>query len=281
MTVHRIWIFAVVLTLCAPAWTPVFAQATPIGAQQREETASGTVVSSSPNTMVVRTGTGEYVLFVFDRDAIKPRTIPVGSRVQVVSTPGEEGVRMASSVAVEGATTPAPAQRQAPAQQQAPGEAIPPSVRRIEREVERQVRKYQVGVRTGVAFDPELILVGVHARLGPVFTREVSFRPNAEFAFGELTSLVALNLEAVYRLPLTARQGRWSAYIGAGPGFNFSHENLERTQDGGSRIDIGDFDFEAGLNILTGIQFRSGLFLELKGTAYARPHMRIILGFNF
>ena len=44
------------------------------------------------------------------------------------------------------------------------------------------------------------------------------FRPNAEFAFGELTDMVALNLEGAYRLPISFRHGRWSAYVGAGPG---------------------------------------------------------------
>ena len=59
----------------------------------------------------------------------------------------------------------------------------------------------------GAALDPELILFGVHSQLGPIFHRDAFFRPNAEFAFGEVTDLIALNLEGIYRLPISSRQG--------------------------------------------------------------------------
>jgi hypothetical protein len=54
----------------------------------------------------------------------------------------------------------------------------------------------------------------VHSQLGPIFHRDVFFRPNAEFAFGEVTDLIALNLEAIYRLPVSSRRGNWSALVG-------------------------------------------------------------------
>ena len=76
-------------------------------------------------------------------------------------------------------------------------QTVPREVRRLERDIERQVRRYQVGVRTGVALDPELIMLGVHAQAGPFFNPDVFLRPNVEFAFGEVTALFALNLEAI------------------------------------------------------------------------------------
>jgi hypothetical protein len=56
-------------------------------------------------------------------------------------------------------------------------------------------------------------MLGVHAGIGPIFSHNFYFRPNAEFAFGEFTDMVALNLEGAYRLPLNFRNGRWSAYV--------------------------------------------------------------------
>ena len=152
----------------------------------------------------------------------------------------------------------------------------------MERDIERQVRRYQAGVRAGMALDPELILIGVQAQVGPFFNPNVYLRPNVEFAFGEVTALFALNLEAIYRLPVTSREGRWSSYVGVGPGFNFLHQNFERT-DGGKRIDFGDFHSAVGLNILGGLRYRSGMFIELKTSVYASPAptLRMIVGYNF
>jgi len=160
--------------------------------------------------------------------------------------------------------------------------AVPPEVRRIERDIERQVRRYQLGVRAGVALDPELVLVGVQAQVGPFFNRDVYFRPNVEFGFGEVTALFAINPEVIYRLPISSRQGRWSAYVGVGPGFNFLHQNFDRNEDG-KRIDFGDFHSDVGLNVLGGIRYRSGMFMELKTTVYSDPSptLRLIVGYNF
>src|SRR6185503_5909698 len=204
--------------------------------------------------------------FVFDPYTVRPHALTVGSRVKVISTPGEEaGVRVAREIITLEARPAAP-QRVGAASTQ----PIPSEVRRIETEIERQARRYQVGVRAGMALDPELVLIGVHARVGPFFNHDIYFRPNVEFAFGEVTALFALNPEAIYRLPVSSRQGRWSAYVGVGPGFTFLHQNFERTT-GQSRIDFGDFHSDVGLNILGGLRYRSGMFLELKTSVYSRP----------
>ena len=94
-----------------------------------------------------------------------------------------------------------------------------------------------------------------------------------------MTDLIALNLEAAYRLPLSARQGRWSAYVGGGPSLNFIHQNFEQGRD----IDFGNFDYETGLNVLTGVQFRRGTFFEVKTSLWSRPAptMRLIFGYTF
>jgi hypothetical protein len=119
----------------------------------------------------------------------------------------------------------------------------------------------------------------VHSQIGPIFSRNVSFRPNAEFAFGEVTDLIALNLEGVYRLPITARQGRWSAYAGAGPALNFIHQSFS----GPRKINFRNFDYETGFNVLAGLQSRRGTFVELKTSLWSHPAptLRLIVGYTF
>src|SRR5687767_10710857 len=66
---------------------------------QDETTLTGTVVSSTRNTLSVRSGTGLIQLFIFAREAERPASFPVGAQVRVVSTAGNEpGVRIANAV---------------------------------------------------------------------------------------------------------------------------------------------------------------------------------------
>jgi hypothetical protein len=261
-----------VLIACALSPISAMSQETTTSSQRQDEnTIEGTVVSSTRDTIVVRTEDNQFHLFVLSRDTTRPRSIPVGTRVRVVSTPGgEEGTRVASSVTtLEGA----------PKQQgTAQAEPIPPKVRNLEHDITRAARRWRVGVRAGAAFDPELFLFGVHSQLGPIFHQGVYFRPNAEFAFGEVTDLVALNLEGIYRLPPSSRRGDWLPYFGAGPALIFIHQSF----NGGRDIEFGNFDFDLGLNILVGLQRRS-TFLELKTSLYSRPApvLRLIVGYNF
>jgi hypothetical protein len=246
---------------------------------QDESTFTGVVSSATRNTLVIRNDDGQYRLFVFERGAERPASLPAGTRVRVIATPGDDpSVSLATSVVVvQGTLASGGANRATPG-----SDVVPPEMRRTERAIEREVRRLQVGVRGGVALDPELVMIGVHAQVGPFFSRNVYLRPNVEFAYGEVTALFGLNLEAIYRLPIS-RAGRWSAYVGAGPGFNFIHQSFDRTTGSGSRIDFGDFHSDTGLNILGGLRFRSGVFTELKTSVYtnAAPRLRLVVGYNF
>lgn len=241
-------------------------------------TIEGTVVSSSRQTLVVKTDDNDYYLFVFDSGTNKPARIIVGNHVRVVSTPGEEsGTRLASAVT---AVDSAPVAKTGTIETQA---AAPPAeVRNVEQNIKSEARRWHLGVRAGAALDPELFMFGVHSQIGPIFSRNVFFRPNAEFAFGEVTDLIALNLEAIYRLPISANGKTWSAYLGAGPAFTFLHQNFETQQGQGRDIDFGNFDYETGFNILAGIQ-RRHTFYELKTSLYSRPAptLRLIIGYTF
>jgi hypothetical protein len=251
---------------------------------------TGTVTSSSPNTLVLRSENGRYQLFVFDRNSNRPRSIAARSRVRITSvSSGEPGVRVARNVVVleapaAGTTAAGTPGRSGTGSTDAiitgSDEVLPAAVVDLERSIRREVRRFQIGARTGLALDPELILAGVHAQVATGLNRNVIFRPNLEFAFGELTTLFAINLEALYRLPVSSRQARWGAYVGAGPGINFLKQSLTRRD---RNVDFDDLDTDVSFNIFGGVQNRNGMFLEMKTSVYAdpAPSLRLIVGFNF
>ncbi|MEX2302235.1 MAG: hypothetical protein WD733_14945 [Bryobacterales bacterium] len=248
-----------------------------VAARQGSNTITGTVVSSTGRTMVIRTATGEHVLVVFNRDTNKPNTIAEGARVRVRSRPDAEGTHLASSVEL----TTEPAVATEPAVTAESTGAVPPEVRRLERQIARQAKRFRAGVRAGVGLDPEIVTAGVHATLGPFFHPDVWLRPNAEIGFGEVTTLFALNLEAIYRLPITEQQSRWTVYVGAGPGFNFIDRDFEEAEAGEREIDFDDFDYESSLNLLAGLENRNGMFLEMKTAVFSRPQVRLQIGYTF
>ena len=158
---------------------------------------------------------------------------------------------------------------------------VPPQVRNVESQIRRDARRWRLGARAGVGLDPELVLFGVHSQMGPIFGRNVFFRPNADFEWGEITDMVALNLEAVYRVP-TARGGM-APYFGGGPSLNFIHQSFDAQSGQGRNISFGNFDYETGFNILAGVQSRRGTFFEIKTSLYSQPApvLRLIIGRNF
>jgi hypothetical protein len=264
------------LVALATLTTNAFAQTSTLPEQGENNASSivGTVVSTSRQTMVVRTEDNQFHLFIFDTDLVRPKGLMPGARVRVASNATDEaGLRLATRVTVlEPPPTPEPGAA-------LPDAAPPPKeMREVEREIEKELRRWQFGVRLGAGLDPELFLIGVHAGIGPVFSRDFYFRPNAEFAFGELTDMFAINLEGAYRLPITFRYGRWSSYVGAGPAFNFIHQGLERRE-----IDFGNFEYDTGLNVFTGVRFRRGTFVEVKSSLWANsvPTLRLIFGYTF
>jgi len=241
---------------------------------QNESTIEGTVASVTRQTFVVRTADNQFYLFTFNRYTDKPQSIPIGTRVRVESRPGAEtGTRLATRVTTLEA---APKEQRGAGTEAAP---IPESVRDVESNIKREARRWRLGVRAGAAFNPELFMFGVHSQMGPIFSSRVFFRPSAEFDFGEVTDLIALNLEAVYRFPRSSERRNWTPYVGAGPALTFLHQNFQM----GRNIEFGNFDFDVGFNILIGMQSRRGTFVEAKTSLYSRPApvLRLIVGYNF
>jgi len=145
-----------------------------------------------------------------------------------------------------------------------------------EQKIEQKARQYHAGVRGGVAMDPELILIGVQAQ-APLFRPNIAFRPNVEFAYGEVTSMFGFNGEILYKFTADTN---WAPYVGGGIGINLLHQNFVNR---GKRIDFGDFHSDTALNIVGGMQNRNGLFTELRTSIYSDPSptLRIVFGYNF
>ncbi len=239
-------------------------------------TVEGTVVSSTRDTLVVQTDDNEFQLFTYQSGLQRPRSLAKGARVRVTAGPAEEnGTREASNVTVLSAPSPSGATADK-GTQAAP---VPEKVRNVEGEIRRESRRWRLGVEAGAAFNPELFMFGVQSQMGPIFHSRVFFRPNAEFDFGEVTDLVALNLEAIYRFSAAERRGNWTPFLGAGPALIFIHQSFQS----GRQISFGNFDYETGFNVLVGMQHRRGVFAELKTSLYSgpAPKLRLIFGYNF
>ncbi len=241
-------------------------------AQPVTVTTTGTVVSSMSATIIVKPEGRTEVLFVMNNQTVKPKTIPLGSTVKVVSAADSEGLQVAQTITI---ITQAPEKYQ-------PTEPIPAEVREMESEIQKAVRRFGVGVRGGVALDPELVMIGGQARFGPFFSSNFSFRPSLEAGWGESTTLIAVNLEGIYRLPVTMSHGKWSTYFGAGAGLNFNKRGLPSgLVASGSNVEIDTFKYETTLNILVGVQKRSGLFSEVRASAFGKPAIRLFIGYNW
>jgi hypothetical protein len=264
------------------AETPVQGQDTPAPTAQQDnsqnnsgDTFEGTVVSVSRSTLVLRTDDNQFHLFTYEQASTRPAALAAGSRVRVSAGSAEEnGTRVATSVTVVSASS-GTATRDKGAQ----AAPVPEKVRDVESDIKRDAKRWHVGVRAGAAFDPELFMFGVHSQIGPIFTPRVLFRPSAEFDFGEVTDLIALNFEPIYRFAPKYREGSWTPYVGAGPSMIFIHQSF----NGGRDLSFGNFDYETGFNVLAGVQSRRGTFVEMKTSLWSgpAPKLRLIIGYNF
>jgi hypothetical protein len=123
----------------------------------------------------------------------------------------------------------------------------------------------QFGVRAGVSGDPDQFYMGVHYETTPLL-EHLRFKPNLEVGFGDDTTLIAVNFEFAYDIPL--KQSPWNLYVGAGPALNLYNSNDESNAEG-------------GFNILFGAQHSGGLFTELKVGTIDSPDVKFGVGYRF
>lgn len=233
----------------------------------------GTVVSTTRHTLVVRSDDNQYHLFTYNTPAIRNQAVEPGARVRVNGTmPDDTGTQVAENVAVVKPASDNVDSGQAGVQEAPP----PPQVAQVTGQIENEARRWHVGGRIGIGFSPELFLFGVQSQIGPFFSPRLLFRPNAEFGFGELTDMFALNLEAAYRFNSTFRHG-WTPYFGAGPSLNFIHQGASS-----GNTSFSNFSYKTGFNVFLGAQKRN-MFVEMKTGLWSgqAPVLRLLVGYNF
>ncbi len=269
-------VLAAAIPSTAGAQTPPETEASPVvpGPNRTE----GTVVSVRRGSFTLRTTAGRYRVFELGRSAIPARPLRAGMRVAVVSAADEDAdVPVALAVAI----LPDDTDTATPAGAAAAGDPVPADVRALEIQVERQLRRYNAGVVAGVSVQPELIVVGGHATVERVFRRSVSVRPSLQLGFGELTTLLSLELDVLYAFPGATRRTRWAPYVGAGPTVGFRRRSLEGEDNDGNRFDFSDVEDEHGFNFIVGMRHRTGTFFEMKATASGISDVRLLAGVTF
>ena len=182
-----------------------------------------------------------------------------------------------------------------------PGEAaaqqnVPPAAQRAAADAERTARRFGFGVQGGVGLDPEIIDVGVHATFGPILRPTLQLRPGIELGLGEVTTVFGINVDVLYTIPGFTDETRWLPYIGAGPNMSLSHKGFASDDedhvdvdldgdgdldDAPGRFDFDDTDFNTGMNFIVGMRRQSGMFFEMKATAWGVSNVRLLAGFNF
>ena len=229
----------------------------------------GTVASMTRHTMSVRSDDNQYHLFTYAPGFVPKSTVKPGARVRVDgSAPDDNGTQVAQSILVvaEAPATGAGAQAAAP----------PAQVNQTSKQIEAEARRWRVGGKIGTGLSPNLFMLGPQIQFGPFFTPHLLFRPNAEFGFGELTDMYAINAEALYRFNTTFH-GKWSPYLGMGPSFNF----VSTSASSGS-VSFSNFNYKTGFNIFVGAQ-KNKTFVEIKTALWSSgtPVFRMFIGYNF
>ena len=122
------------------------------------------------------------------------------------------------------------------------------------------------GLRVGVSGSPDQFYFGAHVETAPLLDH-LTFRPNAEVGVGHDETLVALNFEFAYSIPLEHQP--WRVYLGAGPALVITSPHNGNTTVGG------------GFNALIGIQHRKGLFAEFKVGGIDSAEVKFAVGYVF
>ena len=127
------------------------------------------------------------------------------------------------------------------------------------------------GIRGGISIDPDQFYFGGHLETSPIADR-VFFRPNVEVGIGDDLTLIAANMEFVYKF---SRTRQWNIYAGGGPALNI----FMFDDDGGGGDN--DAETEAGFNVLVGLESSRGLFFEFKIGAIDSPDLKFGVGYTW
>lgn len=124
------------------------------------------------------------------------------------------------------------------------------------------------GVRAGVSAEPQQFFFGGHVETKPLLDH-LTFKPSAEIGVGDNATLVALNVEFAYHIPIEKQP--FELYVGAGPAANVYSFDSPGDQADGVR---------GGFNFFVGLEHKKGLFLELKVGAGDSPSVKFTVGYT-
>ena len=124
--------------------------------------------------------------------------------------------------------------------------------------------KGTVGLRGGLALDPDMFVIGLHFRTDPLGDN-LYFVPSVEAGFGDAT-MIAGNADLHY---VFNTESKLKPYVGGGITLNwFDYDNG------------GDSDTEFGGSILGGIKLTPKMFLEAKLGLGDVPDAKFLVGWN-
>ena len=121
-----------------------------------------------------------------------------------------------------------------------------------------------LAVTGGAIVNPDQFYVG--AKYDWPLIDNVWLEPSMDLGFGNDMKLVAGNLDATYRKPLS-RRSPWIFVGGGGPALN--HYRFP-----------GSSDTQLGLNLLAGLRHSRGLFMEMRVGVADSPDFRFGVGYT-
>jgi hypothetical protein len=124
------------------------------------------------------------------------------------------------------------------------------------------------GIRGGISVDPDQFYFGGHLETGPLVER-LHFRPNVEVGIGDDLTLIAANMEFVYKF---SRTRGLTLYAGGGPALNIFMVDGDGDNDS---------ETEAGFNVLVGAETPRGLFFEFKLGLIDSPELKFGVGYTW
>jgi len=127
------------------------------------------------------------------------------------------------------------------------------------------------GLRAGASGGPGQFVFGAHVDT-PELLEHLTFRPNIEIGVGDNRTLVGLNVEFAYWIPVP--DTAWRVYFPVGPAANIISFGDGHARDGDTRV-------EGGFNLGVGVQHAKGFFTEFKIGLIDSPDVRFSVGYVF
>jgi hypothetical protein len=133
------------------------------------------------------------------------------------------------------------------------------------------------GVRGGLSDNPDQVVVGVQTDFGEFIPR-LAFRPHLDLGLGDDTTVIALGVPVLYRLPI---EGSFTLYGGGGLIVGLIDKDDE---DGGLRRDDDGNEVDISPLLAGGVEWpigRGDLGIELNAAGGDLPRVKLLGVWSF